>query len=143
VQRKGTWTNAAGGTGTVQSQRNWNKATGTATISGSETRPNGKTSTWQGTAVRNGPGSVSASGTITTANGKQDTFTSTDTKVAPGTWDKQQVITTASGKTIDRSVDTTVADGKGTRTVTTTLPNGQVVTRDASFSQTTTQTPSN
>ena len=44
-------------------------------------------------------------------------------------------------KTIDRSVDTTVVDGKGTRTVTTTGPNGQTVTRDASFNQTTFTVP--
>jgi len=142
-QTRGTWTNASGGTGTVQSQRTCNPTTHSANFSGSVTRPNGATSTYQGTAVRTAPGSISASGTITTASGKQDTFTSTDTRVAPGTWDKQQVITTASGKTIDRSVDTSVVDGKGTRTVTTTLPNGQVVTRDASFSQTVAQTPNN
>jgi len=61
--------------------------------------------------------------------------------VAPGTWDKNQVITTASGKTIDRSVDTTVANGVGTRTVTTTGPNGQTVTRDDTFKQTTSTVP--
>jgi hypothetical protein len=51
------------------------------------------------------------------------------------------VVTTANGETIDRSVDTTVVDGKGTRTVTTTGPNGQTVTRNASFNQTTSTVP--
>ena len=78
---------------------------------------------------------INGSGTITQANGKKATYTSTDTRVAPGSWDKSQVITTASGKTIDRTVDTSVANGKGTRTVTTTGPNGQTVTRDATFNQ--------
>jgi hypothetical protein len=141
VERKGTWTNASGGTGTVQSQRTWDKSTQTATFGGTKTKPDGTTTSWQGTAVRNAPGSISAKGTITTAGGKQDTFTSSDTRVAPGTWDRQQVITTASGKTIDRTVDTSVAGSKGTRTVTTTLPNGQTVTRNASFSQTVSPAP--
>lgn len=141
VAKSGTWTNAAGGTGSFQSQRTFNKATQTGTFSGSATRPNGATTAWAGTTVRNAPGSISSKGTITLANGKQDTFTSTDTRVAPGSWDKQQVITTASGKTIDRSVDTTVANGQGTRTVTTTLPDGQTETRNASFTQTVSTAP--
>src|SRR5579871_1380401 len=118
VQRNGNWTNAAGGTGSFQSQRTPNRATHSANFSGSVTRPDGKTSTYQGTAVRTAPGVVSSNGTITQANGKQDTFTATDTKVAPGTWDKQETITTANGKTIDRSVQTSISDGQGTRTVT-------------------------
>src|SRR5271170_4823676 len=65
VERKGTWTNAAGGTGTVQSQRTWNKANQTATFNGSATRPNGATTSWQGTAVRTAPGVITANGTIT------------------------------------------------------------------------------
>jgi hypothetical protein len=141
VERKGTWTNAAGGTGSFQSQRTFNKATQTGTFSGSVTRPNGATTSYQGTAVRNAPGSISSKGTITLANGKQDTFTSTDTRVAPGSWAKQQVITTASGQTIDRSVDTTVSGGNGTRTVTTTLPSGQTLTRNANFTQTVSTAP--
>jgi hypothetical protein len=138
VTRKGQWTNAAGGTGNWQSQTNWNKATHTATANGSVTRPNGATSTWQGTAVRTAPGSISSKGTITLANGKTVTYAGTDTRTAPGTWDKSQVLTTSGGKTIDRTVDTTVSNGQGTRVVTTTLPSGQVETRDATFKQTTT-----
>lgn len=135
VTRQGTWTNAAGGTGMYQSQAVWNRSTQTANVNGSVTRPNGATSTWQGTAQRVAPGQITGQGTITQANGKQDTYSYTDTKVAPGTWDKNEVITTPSGKTIDRSVDTSVANGQGTRTVTTTLPDGQQVNREASFSQ--------
>jgi hypothetical protein len=142
VTRKGQWTNAAGGTGNWQSQTNWNKATHTATTNGSVTRPNGATSTWQGTAVRTAPGSVSSKGTITLANGKTVTYTGTDTRTAPGTWDKTQVLTTSTGKTIDRNVDTTVANGQGSRVATTTLPNGQVETRDSTFTQATTAIPS-
>jgi hypothetical protein len=141
VQRNGTWTNASGGTGSFQSQRTYNKATQSASFGGSVTRPNGKTSTYQGTAVRTAPGVVSSKGTITQANGKQDTFTSTDTRVAPGVYDKQQVITTANGQTVDRSVQTSVANGQGTRTVTTTLPDGQTVTRNGQFTQTVSTAP--
>jgi hypothetical protein len=132
---KGSWTNAAGGKGTWQAQRNWNKSTQSGTFSGSATRPNGATSTWQGTSTRTAPGVVSSGGTITLANGKQETFKSTDTRVAPGSWDKQQVITTASGKTIDRTVDTTVSAGNGTWAAKSTLPDGQTVSSNASFSQ--------
>jgi hypothetical protein len=135
---KGSWTNAAGGKGTWQGQRNWNRATQSGTFSGSATRPNGATSTWQGTTTRTAPGVFSSGGTITLANGKQETFESTDTRVAPGTWDKQQVITTASGKTIDRTVDTTVSGGNGTWAAKSTLPNGQTVSSNASFTQTVT-----
>ena len=141
VQRNGTWTNAAGGTGSFQSQRTYNRATQSASFSGSATRPNGKTTSYQGTAVRTAPGVITSNGTITQANGKQDTFTATNTKVAPGTWDKQETITTASGKTIDRTVQTSVANGQGTRTVSTTLPDGQTVTRNAQFSQTVSTAP--
>jgi hypothetical protein len=141
VQHSGTWTNAAGGKGSVQSQRTYNKATQSANFSGSVTRPNGKTSSYQGTAVRTAPGSIASQGTITQANGKQDSFTATNTKVAPGSWDKQEVITTANGKTIDRSVDTSVANGQGTRTVSTTLSDGQTVTRNGQFNQTVSTAP--
>jgi hypothetical protein len=133
---KGSWTNAAGGKGTWLSKRNWNKSTQSGTFSGSATRPNGATSTWQGTSTRTAPGVFSSGGTITLANGKQETFKSTDTRVAPGTWDKQQVLTTANGKTIDRAVDTTVSGGNGTSTATSTLPDGQTVSSNASFTQT-------
>ncbi|HUD83045.1 MAG TPA: hypothetical protein VMQ67_06060 [Candidatus Saccharimonadales bacterium] len=133
---KGTWTNAAGGTGTWQSERNWNRSTKTGTFSGTATRPNGATSTWQGTSARTAPGVISSGGTITLANGKVETFKSTDTRVAPGAWDKQQVITTAGGKTIDRTVDTTVAGGNGTVNAKTTLPNGQTVSGNGTFTQT-------
>jgi hypothetical protein len=132
---KGAWTNAAGGKGTWLSQRSWNKSTQSGAFSGSATRPNGATSTWQGTTARTAPGVFSSGGTITLANGQQETFKSTDTRVAPGTWDKQQVLTTASGKTIDRSVDTTFSGGSGTSTATSTLPNGQTVSSTASFTQ--------
>jgi hypothetical protein len=141
VQRSGSWTNAAGGKGTFQGQRTYNKATQSANFSGSVTRPNGKTSTYQGTASRTAPGVISSGGTITQANGKQDTFTATNTRVAPGSWDKQEVVTTANGKTIDRSVDTSVVAGQGTRTVSTTLPDGQTVTRNAAFTQTVSTAP--
>jgi hypothetical protein len=126
VARKGQWTNAAGGTGNWQSQTKWNKATQTATTNGSVTRPNGNTSTWQGTAVRNSPGNISQKGTITLANGKTLTYAAADTRTAPGSWNQNQTITNANGKTIDRNIDTTVSNGTGTRIVTTTLPNGQV-----------------
>ncbi|HEY1763728.1 MAG TPA: hypothetical protein VGF85_02315 [Opitutaceae bacterium] len=141
VQRNGTWTNAAGGTGRFQSQRTHSRATRSAIVSGSVTRPNGKTSTYQGTAVRTAPGVVSSNGTITQANGKQDTLTATDTRLAPGTWLKQETITTADGKTIDRSVQTSVANAQGTRTVTSSLPDGRKVTQSAQFSQSPTTTP--
>jgi hypothetical protein len=136
VNRQGNWTNAAGGAGKWQSQTVWNKGTNTATVNGSATRPNGNTSTWQGTAVRTAPGVIAGKGTITLANGKQVTYASTDTRVAPGSWDKQEVITTPNGKTIDRTIDTSVADGNGTRTATTTLPDGKTVTTNGTFTQT-------
>lgn len=136
VNRQGSWTNAAGGTGTWQSQTLWNKDTKTATVSGSATRPNGAKVSWQATETRTAPGAISEKGTLIRGNGQQSTFTATDTRVGPGTWDKQEVITTADGKTIDRTVDTSVANGKGTRTATTTLPDGRTVTREASFTQT-------
>jgi hypothetical protein len=136
VSRQGNWTNAAGGAGKWQSQTVWNKGAHTATVNGSATRPNGATSSWQGTAVRTAPGVIAGKGTITLANGKQATYASTDTRVAPGSWDRQAVITTASGKTIDRTIDTSVANGKGTRTAATTLPDGKTVTTNGTFTQT-------
>jgi hypothetical protein len=133
---KGTWTNAAGKTGAWQGQRSWNRATQTGTFSGTATRPNGATSTWQGTSTRTAPGVISSGGTITLANGKQVTFKSTDTRTAPGTWDNQQVITTASGKTIDRTVNTTVSGGNGNSVATSTFPSGQTVSSSLSYDQT-------
>jgi hypothetical protein len=141
VNRQGTWTNAAGGTGNWQSRRTWNAANQTATLNGSVTRPNGTTATVQGTAVRTAPGTFTDKGTITLSNGKQITYSGTDTRVAPGTWDRQTAITTASGKTVDRNVVTSVSGGAGTRTATTTLPSGQTVTTNSSFTQTTTVAP--
>jgi hypothetical protein len=138
---RGTWTNAAGGKGTWLSEHNWNRSTKTGTFSGSATRPNGATSSWQGTSARTAPGVISSGGTITLANGKVQTFKSTDTRVAPGSWDKQQVITTASGKTIDRTVDTTASGGNVTAVALTTLPNGQTVSSNASFVQTVSPAP--
>jgi hypothetical protein len=135
VARKGQWTNAAGGTGNWQSQTKWNKATQTATTTGSATRPNGNTSTWQGTAVRNSPGNISQKGTITLANGKTLTYAATDTRTAPGSWNQSQTITNANGKTVERNIDTTVSNGTGTRIVTTTLPNGQVEMHSATITQ--------
>ncbi len=136
VTRQGSWTNAAGGTGTWQSKAVWDKDTKTATISGSATRPNGAKTSWQATATRTAPGSVSETGTVTRANGKQSTFTATDTRVAPGGWNRQETITTAGGKTIERDVETSVANGRGTRNVTTTLPGGNTITRNATFTRT-------
>jgi hypothetical protein len=141
VTRNGTWTNAAGGVGTRQSQAVWNKSTQTATVSGSVTRPNGATTSWQGTAVRTAPGSFSENGTITRANGKQATYSGTDTRVAPGSWDRSTVITNANGTKTNRTVDTTVSGGNGTRVTTTTLPDGKTVTRDGSFTQTVSAIP--
>jgi hypothetical protein len=134
----GAWTNAAGGKGTWLNQRNWNRSTQSGTYSGSATRPNGATSTWQGTTTRTAPGVFSSGGTITLANGKQVIVKSTDTRVSPGNWTNQQVITTPSGQTIDRTVDSTVTPGNVTSTATSTLPNGQTVSSNASITQTAT-----
>jgi hypothetical protein len=141
VNRQGSWTNAQGGTGTWGSTTQWTKGTGTASVSGSATRPNGATTTWQGTDQRVAPGQITGGGTITQANGKTDTYAMTDTKVAPGTWDKNTVVTLADGKQVDKSVQTSVVDGQGTRVTTVTGPNGQVATRDASFTRQVTQVP--
>jgi len=136
VTRSGTWTNAAGGTGNWQSQTQWNKGTQTGTTTGSVTRPSGATTTWQGNVTRNGPGSFSNQGTLTRANGNTATYSGTNTRVAPGAWDRNEVVTGANGKVTDRNVQTTVNGGQGTRVVTTSLPNGHVVTKDAAFDQT-------
>jgi hypothetical protein len=135
VTRKGSWTNAAGGVGTWQSQTTWDKDAKTATISGSATRPNGVTTSWQATATRTSPGVLSEKGTLIRGNGAQSTFAAIETKDGPGSWNKQETITTAGGKTIQRSAATSVADGKGTRTATTTLPDGSVITRNATFTR--------
>lgn len=135
VNRQGSWTNAAGGTGKWQSQAAWDKSTGTASITRSATRPDGTRTSLQATATRTTPGVVTEKGTITTAGGKQETFAATRTRLAPGSWEKREVITTADGKTIERTVDTLVANGKITRSVTITLPGGATVTRNASFTQ--------
>ncbi len=136
VSRQGSWTNAAGRTGTWQSQAIWNKDTGTATLTGSATRPNGAKTSWQATETRTAPGSISETGTVTHANGKQSTFTATDTRVTLESWNRRETITTAGGKTLERTVETAVADGKGTRIVTTTLPGGDILTRNATFTRT-------
>jgi hypothetical protein len=142
VNRQGTWTNASGGTGTWQSQRTWNPASQTATVNGSATRPNGVTSTLQGTATRTAPGAFTGKGTITLSNGKQYTYSGTDTRTAPGTWERQTTVTTPAGKTVDRNVVTSVSGGNGTRTATTTLPNGKTATNNSAFTQTTMTTAS-
>jgi hypothetical protein len=141
VTRQGSWTNAAGRTGSWQSQATWDKDKKTASISGSATRPDGAKTTWQATRSRTAPGTISESGTITRENGKQSTFTATDTRVAPGSWDKQETITNADGKTLQRSVETAVADGKGTRKVTTTFPDGDTFTRNVTFARAPAQVP--
>lgn len=141
VKKQGSWTNAAGGTGSWQSQTTWDKSTKTATVDGSATRPNGSSTTWQGTKAVTAPGTISGSGTITRPNGATASYQSTDTRVAPGTWDKNTVITNANGTTVDRSVQTTVSGTSGTRVETTTLPDGKTVTRDSSFTQTESTVP--
>jgi hypothetical protein len=141
ANRQGSWTNAAGGTGTWQSETTWNKDTRTATITGSATKPDGAKTAWQATATRTAPGAVSEKGMITQANGRQSTFTATDSKVASGSWERRETITTADGKTIERNVETSVANGKGSRRVTTTLPDGRTLTRDATFTQTVSPAP--
>jgi len=135
VNRQGSWTNAAGGTGKWQSQAAWDKSTGTASMTGSATRPDGAKTTWQATATRTAPGVLTEKGTITTAGGRQETFTATRTRLAPGNWEKKEVITAADGKTILRTVDILVANGRVTRSVTITLPGGATVTRNASFTR--------
>ena len=135
VTRQGTWTNAAGGTGTWQSQSVHDKATHTTTFSGSRRRPDGATTSWQGTAVRTAPGTVTLTGTVTGPNGKVATYTATRTRVSPGVWDEQRAITTADGKLIHRNILTCFADGKGTRTVTTVFPDGRTVTRTSAFTR--------
>lgn len=134
-----TITNASGAVSTRQSQATWSQGSGT--FSGTKTSSTGATSSWQGTSTKVSPGVIDSQGTITTAKGTTDTFTATKTEVSPGTWDKSEVITTASGKTIDRTVDTSVSNGVGTRETTTTLPNGNVVTGNANFTQTVTPLP--
>jgi hypothetical protein len=141
VTRQGSWTNASGGTGTWQSQATWDKDSQTATVSGSATRPNGARTSWQATETRTAPGMVTEKGTFTRANGKQSTFTSTESRVSPGVWNKKETITTADGRTIDRTVDSSVANGKGTRTVTTTLPDGTTFTWNTSFTRTVSPLP--
>ena len=141
VSRQGGWTNATGGKGSWQSQATWNKSTQTAAVSGSVTKPNGSTSSWQGTDVRTAPGTITGSGTITRSNGTQATYTMTDTKVAPGTWDKSEVVTNANGTTVDHKFTTAVSGTSGTRTATTTLPNGQTESRTTTFTQTVTSLP--
>jgi hypothetical protein len=141
VTRKGTFTNAAGGTGSFQNQAVWNKSTHSATVNGSVTRPNGATTSWQGTAVRTAPGVISEKGTITGPRGGQATYTGTATRTAPGSWDNKQVITNANGTVTDRNVQTTVVDGQGNRVTTVTLPDGSTMTRTATFTQAAAPTP--
>jgi hypothetical protein len=136
AQTRGTWTNAAGGTGNWQGQRTWNKANHTGAYSGTAARPNGATSSWQGTTTRTAPGVYSSGGTITLANGKQVIVKGTDTRTAPGVWQNQQVITTPAGKTIDRTVDTTLTPGNAASTATSMLPDGQTVSGSANLSVT-------
>lgn len=135
---KGVWTNAAGGKGAWQSQDKWNKATKSGTFSGTATRPNGATSTWQGTSTKTAPGVFTSGGTVTLANGKQVTFKGTETRTAPGTWSGQQVITSPAGKTVDRNINTTVSPGSLNSTATSTLPNGQTASSTLTVQQTVT-----
>src|SRR5581483_9572279 len=130
LQRQGTWTNQNGGVGTHSYTRNYDKSTGTGTFTGSTTRPDGKTTSRDGTMTKNADGSVTTNGQFTHANGKVSDYTATTVKTADGR-ETTGTITSPNGKVSNLQTDVVHNDGVTTRDETITGPNGKTFTRDA------------
>ena len=159
--RNGTLTNQEGQTVTHASDRKWDKATGTGTVSSSTTLPDGDTMGRQGTLAKNADGSISGQGTFTGYAGKTSTYANTTVKTANGattagtiTGPNGQVstvnssaaktglgastrdtsVTGPNGKTAEKEIATQVnPDGTGTRVIQVTKPDGTTETRTVTF----------
>lgn len=158
-----TWTNQNGGTGTRQSEKTWDKSTGTGTFSETTTRPDGKTTSREGTTTKTGDHTFQSQGTFTRADGKTGTVQSTTTKTdagretqgtitgpngkqstfttevthSPGETNRSTVVTGPNGKTSERVVDTHLnGDGTGIRTIEVTKPDGTTESRTEAFTVT-------
>ena len=167
--RNGTLTNQDGQTVTHASDRKWDKATGTGTVSSSTTLPDGDTMSRQGTLTKNADGSVSGQGTITGYKGKTSTYSETTSKTAnglsttgtitgpdgkvstvnsslsktgPGATTRDTTVTGPNGKTAEKEIATKVnPDGTGTRVIETTKPDGTTSTRTETFTITKSDAP--
>jgi hypothetical protein len=139
VERDTTWTNPAGGTGQHSYNRTWDPSTGTGTVTASTTRPNGATSSREGTLTKTGPGSVASQGTFTRANGTTSTYQGSTTKTDTGR-ETTRSATTSDGKTASSTITTTKTDTGASRTVVRTGPNGGTSTARTDVTKTDTGT---
>lgn len=158
-----TWTNQNGGTGTQQSEKTWDKSTGTGSYSGTTTRPDGKTTSREGTTTKMDDHTFQSQGTITRADGKTGTVQSTTTKTdtgrqtqgtvtrpggkqstidtqvthTAGETNRSTTVTGPNGKSSERVVDTHLnGDGTGVRTIEVTKPDGTTESRSETFTVT-------
>jgi hypothetical protein len=119
-------TTADGKTATVDQTiaRNGN----TATLNGSRTGFEGKTSDWNKTITGNGNGTASVNGQHTRQNGNTVDTSSTVTKTADG-HTTAGTYSTGTGKSGNYSIDVVNADGAHTKTQTVTGADGKTVTQ--------------
>jgi hypothetical protein len=162
--RDNTRTNQDGQTSTRSLDRTFDQATGTGNVTAAATRPSGDTTSRQGTLVKNADGSMSTAGTITGPNGKISTYSGTAlktetgssasgtitgpggnvgsysrefTQVAPGQTSRTSTVTGPNGKTTETIASTSLnGDGTGTRVIAVTKPDGTTETRTETFTLT-------
>lgn len=119
---KGTTWQSEKGQGTRQSQKAWDKETGTGTYSSSTTGPDGKSASRSGTVVRNEDGTYSAKGQVTGPKGNVAEVDKTITKNEDGTRSVQTSYTGSQGKTA--TVNKTSQKTEAGREVTGTYSTG-------------------
>jgi hypothetical protein len=100
----------------------------TATVDGSRTGFDGKTSSWNDTITGNGNGTVTVNGQYTRQNGNTVDTSSTVTKTADG-HTTAGTYSTSTGKSGIYSIDVVNADGTHTKTEVVTGADGKPVTR--------------
>lgn len=116
VTRNATWQNEKGGEGTRQSQGNWNKQSGTGSYSASTAYPGGKTTSRNGSVVRNTDGTYTQDGTITGPKGNTATVNRDISKNDDGSRSISAVYTNQNGKTltVDKDIQKTEEGRKAT-----------------------------
>jgi len=100
----------------------------TATVDGSRTGFDGKTSSWNNTITANGNGTASVNGQYTRQNGNTIDTSSTVTKTSDGRT-TAGTYSTSTGKSGNYSIDVVNADGTHTKTENITGADGKTVTR--------------
>jgi hypothetical protein len=100
----------------------------TATVTGSRTGFDGKTSDWNNTVTANGNGTASVNGQYTRQNGNTVDTGSTVAKTSDG-HTTAGTYSTSTGKSGNYSIDVMNADGTHTKTESATGADGKTVTR--------------